>query len=218
MTLLYMIRQLSVNDIDAIMDLERSTWDPWLQASKDTIIKRLESGHIMLGYTSRSRLNGLISSSYGYFDPEDYEKFPKTFREFSNRPRLDKYNAAFGYNLAVRPGIRGSPITRNLIMAGIARALSDNCRYIVGDGRCPSYNGSNGKRTYQQSKEFKNAIDMFTDNLVFPKKKEFLYDPTLALYHRVLKCEFLWIMPGFIPEDTSSGGFRIIFYKDLKIN
>jgi hypothetical protein len=40
-------------------------------------------------------------------------------------------------------------------------------------------------------------------------------DPLLRFYRRLLNCEFLHLAPDFLPEDTSSGGYRVIFAKDL---
>lgn len=199
------------------MKLERNSWIPFLQADEKTILKRFDLGHIMLGAQEDSDLVGMISFSYSNFSPDDYPSFPKTFREFSSQPILKNYNTAFCYNLAILPDKRGYRYASLLIRAGWDKAKKDGCMYGVADGRCSSYNGSSEfeQEQIKQNTEFKKIIDRYLKEGIFPQQKEFLKDPTLAFYHRVTGCKFLWLIPNFLPEDKPAGGLRVISYKNI---
>ena len=126
------------------------------------------------------------------------------------------YNAAFAYNLSIRPDQRGTEMTRALILAVIDFAKQDHCHYLVGDGRCPSYNGSDTSTEHiAYSGKFKMAIDRQLQCGHTPTLDDYLADPILRFYYRMLSCTFLWSMQDFIPSDISSGGHRVIFYKTL---
>lgn len=200
-----------------LVELENNSWVPELQASRDTILKRLELGHIMLCVpdSERRKIIGKICFLYNNFDPEKSYKFPKKFSEFSSMPKLNFFNAAFVYDLDIEHNYRdGGKLARFLVHEAIKRAKKDGCKYIVGDGRCPSYNGSKIEGL-KQNICFKRAIDEYIEKEIFPQQKDFLLDPTLAFYHRVTGCKFLWIIPDFIPEDKASGGIRVILYKEI---
>jgi len=61
----------------------------------------------------------------------------------------------------------------------------------------------------------KGAIDRYLSGGSFPTNEEFLEDSTLALYHRLTGCRFLWIIPGFASSDVAAGGIRVIVYGQL---
>ncbi len=210
-----MITKLGKEHLESIIYLERNSWIPFAQADKETILKRFGLGHIMIGVLEDDELTGMISFSYSNFSPDDYEKFPKGFGEFSSQEPSENYNSAFIYNLSILPKERGRYYAQMLIREALETARNKGCEYAVADGRCPSYNGSSGfeQENVKQRIEFKEAIDRYLGGGPFPEKEELLKDPTLAFYHRF--GEFLWIMPDFLPEDKPSGGIRVIIYKKL---
>jgi hypothetical protein len=210
------IAKLSLADIEAISSYEQTAWPQAIQASYQTLKSRLELNHFMLGIWRDDQLVGLASWRRAWFDPTSKLAFPTTFNEFSNTANATPYNAAFAYNLSIRPDMRGTEMTRALVQAVIEHAKLDNCQYLVGDGRCPSYNGSDSSTEHiTQSSKFKIAIDHQLQSDERPTLEEYLADPILCFYHRMLNCTFLWTMQNFIPSDISSGGHRVIFYKSL---
>jgi len=212
----WVITRLDFDDLETVSRYEHTAWPASIQASRQTFLKRFEFGHFMLGIWRHEQLIGLASWRRGWFDPTNKLAFPQTFDEFSNAPNAEPYNAVFAYNLSIRPDQRGTEMTRALIMAVIDFAKQDHCHYLVGDGRCPSYNGSNTSTEHiAYSSKFKVAIDHQLQLGEAPTLEDYLADPILRFYYRMLDCTFLWTMQDFIPGDVSSGGHRVIFYKSL---
>ena len=93
----------------------------------------------------------------------------------------------------------------------------DDCHYLLGVGRCPSYNGSSKGEVenIQPSPLLRNAIDEFMRSGRPPAPARLLADPVLKFYRHFPGCEFLRVVPDFLPGDIPSGGFGVIFYKTL---
>ncbi len=208
---------LSVGDIPAILELENVCWLPEIRASAETLEARFTMGHISLGMRVNDELLGIVSFSYTRFSPDDPVDLPKTFAEFSSRPMASHHNTAFAYNLNIHPRARGGALTRELLSAGQKRMRADGCRYLLGVGRCPSYNGSTGGEfeSIQPSPLLRHAIDEFMRSGRQPAKEQLLADPVLKFYRYALGCTFLRVVPDFLPGDAPSGGFGVIFYKTL---
>jgi len=211
------IVELGLLDLARIMETEKASFIPAIQASKESIRKRFSLGHIMLGAEIAGRLVGKICFSYANFSPNDFAGFPKTFQEFSHQPRPERYNSVFVYNLDVIPEERGSKAASLLIRAMFERAKKDGCIYVVVDGRPSSYNGNVAKEErVKQNPKLKAALDSYLAGGPFPTDEELMTDPTLAFYIRVAGGgKFLWIIPGFLPGDKPAGGIRVIGYKEI---
>ena len=211
------VKTLCVDDIPAILELENACWLPEIRASEETLRSRFSMGHISIGVFVGGHLVGLTSFSYTRFNPDDPDGLPASFREFSSRPRHNDHNAAFVYNLNIHPDYRGELLTRKLIWTGIEQLREDNCIYMLGAGRCPSYNGSLGAdiETIQPSREFRKSIDNAIRSGTLPATRELIADPVLRFYRRTLGCKFLKVAPDFLPGDLPSGNFGVIFYKTL---
>lgn len=207
----FTVLQANNSDIDRLVELENKSWVPELQASRETILKRLKLGHIMLcgPNSGGNKFIGKICFAYSNFSPSDFNSFPKKFNQFANPIFTFFRNAAFIYDLDIDPEYRGGgKLASFLIKEAIRKAKKIGCKYVVGDGRCLLNNGS-------KREEFKKTIDTYLKGGKFPSQKDFLLDPTLAFYHRITGCKFLWIIPDFIPEDKTSGGIRVILYKEI---
>jgi hypothetical protein len=212
----FRLARLSSRDLDAVYAFECSAWPEPLQASYQTLATRFELNHFMFGAWEQEQLIGLVSWRHAWFDPEDRSIFPKSFTEFSGAPNSNPHNAVFVYNFGIHPARRGMLVTQALIASIIAYIKSGHCKYLVGDGRCPSYNGSN--TTTEQvtpSKIFKAALDRQLKYGQEPSLQEYLADPLLRFYYRRLGCQFFGAVPNFLPTDSASGGHQVIFYKAL---
>jgi len=211
------VKTMGVEDIAEILELENLCWLPEIRANEATLRTRFEMGHISIGMLVNEKLIGMTSFSYTHFSPDDSNGFPNTFREFSSRPQLDDHNTAFVYNLNIHPDYRGDTLTRELIWAGIDRLREDNCVYMLGASRCPSYNGSQGPdiETIQASPEFRKTIGNAIQTGRLPATRQLIVDPVLRFYRRTLDCKFLRVVPDFLPGDKPSGNFGVIFYKTL---
>lgn len=211
------ITTLGPGNIHEIVALERSSFQPALQAGDDLLRQRFALGHRMLGVYESGELVAMTSFSFARFSPKDRDSFPRTFRAFSTTPAPADFNAAFLYNLEVAHQRRGRGHARALLIEAFDQANEAGCIYAVGDGRVSSYRGRDDRQVEQvrSSHTIKRAIDRHMRGGAFPTKEEFLSDPTLALYHRLTGCEFLWIMNDFCPEDRAAGGYRVIVYGEL---
>jgi len=211
------VRILCAADIPVILELENACWLPEIRASGETLRTRFGLGHISMGIFTDNQLVGLTSFSYTRFNPDDPAGLPRTFGEFSSRPRHSNHNTAYVYNLNIHPDYRGESLTRKLIWAGIEQLREDNCVHLLGAGRCPSYNGNPGAgiESVQASRTFRKTIDNSVVSGILPSTKELIVDPVLRFYRRTLGCKFLRVAPEFLPGDTPSGNFGVIFYKAL---
>jgi hypothetical protein len=100
--------------------------------------------------------------------------------------------------------------------AGILDSISIGARRLVADGRCPSYAGSLGPPDrVEADDEFRRAIDTWRVSGIKPDDRTLVRDPVLRFYRRLLGCEFLYLIPDFIPQDIASGGHRVIFTAEL---
>ncbi|MER8847010.1 hypothetical protein [Mesorhizobium australicum] len=119
--------------------------------------------------------------------------------------------------IALRPEFRGTDMARRLLSQLIDHGRQVGVRWLVGDGRCPSYAGAQDDfpDKVRPDPAFRQIIDDWHRTGVMPSVKSITKDPLLRFYRRVLHCEFLHLAPNFLPEDLSSGGFRVIFAVDL---
>lgn len=208
---------LDRGDADQILVMERRAFVPPMQIGEAALWHRFDLGHTMIGLREHGQLVAMISFSLARFSPDDFAAFPKSFQAFSTLPVPINPNAMFIYNLEVATHGRGRGIVYLLFREAFALGKQLGCTYAVGDGRISAYRGSS---RHQQEKvdpkpELKRAIDRYLSGGPFPSKQEFLLDPTLALYHRLTDCQFLWIIPNFASEDTAAGGIRVIVYGEL---
>lgn len=206
------LAKLGIADLDAAYALECVAFPEPMQASHQTLTTRFKLDHFMFGAWEGDQLVGMASWRRGWFDPDNKSIFPKSFKEYSNASHSNPHNAAFVYNLCINPAKRGRTLARILIKSVINEAKSDKCRYLVGGGRCPSYNGD---EQILPNSILRNSINNKLSMGQSPSLSEYLSDPLLCFYHRILGCEFLWTMPGYLPSDSASGGHQVIFYKVL---
>lgn len=206
-------RLLSSDDLNQIISLENAAWPPQLRADVTRLQQRFKMQHTMQGVWSAGNLLGMAAWRKGWLDISSGEDFPQDFDAFSMQENAAPFNAAFVYNLCMHPGARGKIETKRLIQSVIAQARISGCKYLVGDGRCPSFHGSKAEHIAPRQ-QFRDAMLRQVEGfgLAFPPAELCCLDPLLNFYHSVLKCHFFRIMPGFMPVDNASGGFRVIFY------
>lgn len=207
-----MIVALSEADLDEIMDFEAAVFASALQASAETYRTRFRLGHVMIGYRDE-RLRGVISFSYGKFNPRDPSTLPTVFKVWSMQPVPVGFDTAFIYNLGLRPGTRGTGAIQALIVAALRRAVQDGCHQVVGEGPIPSYAGAGHVHA---NPEIRAALDGYITGGPVPDDELLFRDPHLALYRRISPCRIVRVIPNFLPEDAASGGFRAMLFRDLR--
>ena len=121
------------------------------------------------------------------------------------------------YNLGVRQDFRGTSVARGLLREMIEFGHRAGARWVVGDGRCPSYAGGQDGTPDKvlADGKFRQTIDDWHRTGKMPATGAIIRDPLLRFYRRLLNCEFLHLAPDFLPADTASGGYRVIFAKDI---
>lgn len=208
--------QLAKDDTLRMAAMEVAAWGP-LGASEDTIRQRLSLGHTMIVATVDDLIAGAVCFTETREDPHDTARFPATFSAYSSLPRTEPVLSLYVYNLGVRPEFRGTNLSRRLMSRMMDHGRRMGARWLVGDGRCPSYAGAQDGTPdkVQPEPEFRRTVDEWHRSGVMPPAESITRDPLLRFYRRILKCEFLHLAPDFLPEDASSGGFRVIFAVDL---
>lgn len=206
------ITTLSPDDIGRIMDLERTAFEPSMQASEDTVLERFSRGHSMLGVVEHGRLVGAIAFSPIRFSPDDLSHFPKTFRAYSTQPPADDADTLCLYSLGVAPAGRTVATIRLLVNAALGKGRLEGLVKAVADGPLPSFAGN---AQVAARPVVRQMLERYVETGEMPPQPEFLHDPVLALYHRLTNCRFLALLPDFLPEDRASGGWRVLLYREL---
>ena len=210
------VRLLVPGEERQLAALETAAWPGPLQASQDRIMRRMELGHRVMVAENDGKFIAATCYIPTANNPFDRCSFPKTFGLFSSLPRSEPVRSVYVYNLCVHPDQRGGSVVRQVIETGIHDAATIGARFVVADGRCPSYAGSTEwPDTVGADSQFREAIDKWHSTGVRPSDAELIRDPVLRFYKRILSCDFLYLMPNFLPEDAAAGGFRVIFVKDL---
>lgn len=208
---------LTIADLDALYRFECDAWPIGARASRESLVKRFELKHWVYAAWHNETIIGILCWRQGWFDPKNIQSFPQNFNEFANTTNTNPYNAAYVYNLSVHPNYRGSSVAKYLMDTSLIEYYDPQLSYLVGDGRCPSYNGSNTlSEKIDQRFDFKLAIENHLQNNETLNLDDYLIDPILCFYYRMLNCHFCWVIKDFLPTDTASGGYRVIFYKLLK--
>lgn len=209
-------RHLAEADIPLMVAMETAAWGS-LGASEETIRRRLLLGHVMIVAMVENAIAGAICFVETSQDPRQTENFPRTFAAYCSLARSEPARSLYVYNLGVRPEFRGTDMARRLLSQLIDHGRQVGVRSLVGDGRCPSYAGAQDDfpDKVRPDPAFRQIIDDWHRTGVMPSVKSITKDPLLRFYRRVLHCEFLHLAPNFLPEDLSSGGFRVIFAVDL---
>lgn len=204
-------------DVDRLAQLESEAWPPGLRADAGTIRLRLMRGHRLLVVEIGDRFAAAACFYHTTLDPTDATSFPRDFEIFSTMPATAPVRSTYVYNLCVTPSQRGRGSAECLIDAVIRDARAFGAQCLVGDGRCPSYAGTTdaGPHRVRHDPTFQRAIDDWQRTGLRPDTQRLIRDPVLRYYHRRLDCEFLHLLPGFLPEDRAAGGFRVIFVKRL---
>lgn len=179
--------------------------------------RRLDLGHDSIG----AEIDGAVVCAANYVlvadDPRDAHQFPLTFGEFSTLPRSEPVQSAYVYSLCVHPDWRGGPSVFRVIDSVLTTSRIAGATFVVGDGRCPSYNGSaaDGPDRVEHSAEFQATIEEWKKSGIQPSDESLMVDPVLRFYKRYTNCQFLYLKPDFVPYDEASGGYRVIFAVDV---
>ncbi len=200
-------------DIGRLARLEAEAWPQALRANKQTIRMRLMRGHRVLVAETEDRFVAAAGFYHTAADPTNETAFPRDFQTFSTMHASTPVRSTYVYNLCVTPDQRGYGSAEHVIDAVIRDARAAGARFLVGDGRCPSYAGAigSGPDRVQHDPLFRQAIDDWLRTGVRPELQLLIRDPVLRYYYRRLGCEFLHLAAGFLPEDGAAGGFRVIF-------
>ena len=211
------IRPLHPSEVGALADLERASWPTSLQASGDTIRRRLDLGHDCIVAEVQGRLVCAVCYVLTAQNPNDRAAFPTTFAAFSSLPRTAPVVSSYAYSLCVHPDWRGQAAVFRVLDALLSTSREAGARYLIGDGRCPSFNGlaEPGPDRVMANPIFQETIERWHRTGVRPTDDQLIVDPVLRFYKRYLRCRFMHLAPGFIPEDLASGGYRVIFAVDL---
>lgn len=208
--------RLGTDDVSRIAAMETAAWGP-LGAGEGTIRHRFSLGHIMIGAAVDGLVAGAICFAETTDDPHDTANFPKSFADYSSMPRSVPALSLYVYNLGVRPEFRGTNMARGLLREMMEYGRCVGARWVVGDGRCPSYAGVQDGTPDKvlRDEEFRQTIDRWHRTGEMPSTSAIVRDPLLKFYHRLLDCEFLHLASDFLPEDIASGGYRVIFATDI---
>lgn len=204
---------LRADDIERIMELETTVFDVSMRAERSTILHRFSLGHVMSGAEDATgRLVGAIGFSAANLGGPGFEGLPATFKEYSTQPVPGAAGTLCIYSLGVVPAARGISSPRLLIDSAFEYGRRHGLRDVVADGPLPSLAGSDQVRPRPGVRWM---IERYVETGEFPEQKAFLQDPVLALYFRLTRCRFVKLLPDFLPEDTASGGWRVLLHRDL---
>lgn len=204
---------LGAGDIERIMELETTAFDVSIQAERSTILHRFDLGHRMLGAEDGGgRIVGSIGFSAMNVKGPDFEALPATHKEYSTQPVPDDAETLCIYSFGIAPAARGVRCARLLLSSALEDGRRQGLRDVVGDGSLPSLAGSDQVRPRPG---VRSMIERYLETGQFPEQEAFLQDPVLALYRRLTGCRFVKLLPGFLPEDAASAGWRVLLHRQL---
>lgn len=214
-----MILELSLNDIDEILNVERKAFIPALQATEESIRTRLTKGHIYLGVKDQEKLVGTMGLRFANFTPDftDFLNKNPTFYEYANKENDVNANAIFIYNLGIIPEYRNCSNAKKLIRSVFELAKQKGMKFLVGDSRIPSYNGSSENKPYENIEKnplVHDAIESYFRTGILPPREIIRKDPVAGFYLTIFpKSKVLGITnPNFCGGDNPSGGCNSIGY------
>jgi len=212
-----LVRHLRPSEVGGLAELERASWPRSLQASADKIRHRLGLGHDCIVAEVGNTLTCAACYVLTSQSPFEETAFPTDFASFSSLPRTEPVMSSYAYSLCVRPEWRGHPTVFRVLDRLLEASRAAGARYLVADGRCPSFNGvaEQGPDRVARNPDFRSSIVRWQETGIRPSDQALIADPVLRFYKRYLRCRFLHLAPDFIPEDLASGGFRVIFAVDL---
>ncbi len=217
------IVQLSLQDLDEIMQVEARAFIPLIQASREKVQERLQKEHIYLGVQVNTQLAGTFALRPAHFVP-DIQKFLErypTFREYAELSDSEEENALFGYSLGILKQHRNFFNAKSLLESAINLAKHLGKQFIVGDSRIPGYNGScefPDFEKFDKNPELHEAIDRYFATEQLPSRDLLMQDPVLGTYLRINpKGKILGITPPrFWQPDNPCNGQMVIIYLDLQ--
>lgn len=203
---------LGADDIERVMEFERTVFDASIRAHRSTILDRFSLGHWMAGVEDATgRLVGTIGFSAANLGP-GFERLPASFEEYSTQPVPDDAATLCIYSLGVARAARGISSARLLIDSAFEHGRRHGLRDVVADGPLPSLAGNDQVRPRPG---VRSMIERYRKTGEFPEQKAFLQDPVLNLYFRLTGCRFVKLLPDFLPDDTASAGWRVLLHRDL---
>ena len=211
-----MIRLADADDERSIARLESAAWGR-LGATESIVRSRLERGHAAVIAFSGAEPVAAACFVATAEEPEGAGEFPETFDAFAGLAASVPVRSLYVYSLGVHPRWRGGAVVRKVIQNVIDEGRRLGAKRLVGDGRCPSFNGAATSEpdTTVIRPLFRRAIQEWHRTGRKPDDEMIILDPVLRFYHRTLGCRFLHLAPNFLPEDHASGGYRVIFAMDL---
>lgn len=223
-----LLRHLSPENLDIIMDLEVMTNIPEIYASPERILYRFSKGNQALGLfiPEENRLIGEVAWRYGQFYPDKPNDLPKTFATYSTPSDFPpvNFNGAFHYGINIDPLMRkeglGGEICKLILNALESQARLSGCEYLVSDPRLHSYNGSLSHPNIEKihpDPRLKKAVDESINGEKDFTLKDALRDPVFHLYYKLYPgLQFLKLMSNsWFPQDLPSGGHGFYVFKEI---
>ncbi len=216
------IIKLTEGNLEQIMEVEKQAFIPSIQTNEKIINRRLQRDHIYLGATIKDNLVGTLAIRFAQFIPDfnDFcERYP-TFDEYAELPNEVNANAGFIYSIGIVPQYRNGINAKKLLQGAFDLVIQKKLGSLVGDGRVPSYNGSNNLpyEKHNKNENIHKMIDNYFVTKIFPPMDVLMNDPVTGFYLRNFpKTKILGITdPNFWKGDEPCGGHMIILYQDLR--
>ena len=221
-SLKFRIDKLGKGNLAEIINVEKKAFIPPIQASKETIVGRLEKGHTYLGVYEGDHLVGTSAFRYVQFNP-DLEEFVRrypSFEEYANSPNDKDVNGMVIYNLGVIPEYRGGRNASLLLSHAFSIAKDKGLDYVIGDGRIPSYNGGYdypSHERFERNPLIRETIDRSLKEGTLPDREILKKDPITGFYLLAIpNVKILGVTDEkFCAEDRPTGGRKVIVYVDL---
>ena len=217
------IIKLEIGDIENILDVERKAFIPSIKTTEENIRNRLNKGHIYLGVNVENKLVGTLVLRTAYFVPDfsDFCRKNPTFFEYAEKDNERDANAVFVYSIGVIPQYRNGTNAKKLLQGAFDIAKQKDMKFIVGDARVPSYNGSKKTPRYEQfdkNNDLHKSIDEYLITGILPSRELIEQDPVAGFYLKVFQeLKILGITDEtFWKGDEPCGGHMIIEYLKLK--
>lgn len=218
-----MIKRLHRIDMERILDVEGRAFIPSIRTTEEVIRRRLSKGHVYLGIEVGNELVGTLALRFAHFVPNfaDFCRRNPTFSDYAENDNEQDADAVFVYSIGTIPQHRNGTNAKSLLQGAFNVAKERGMKFLVGDARVPSYNGSYQNPQYEQfdkNEELHKAIDKYFRTRILPVRELIEKDSVAGFYLRVFpEGKVLGITDSkFWKGDEPCGGHMIIEYLRLK--
>lgn len=215
------VKQLTPNDLDEIVRVEKATWPKDWQAPAEKFAARIKKFHQgVFGIFENSDLVGVTTSMRINFESNEIYNYHKTWDEITGNGYITSHepdgNTLYVVSVGVQTQSQGKGYGQTLVAKQFELAKSLGCKYLMLGARLPKF------REYLEDKNIKpetlpqaESIKQAQIYLDLRRDDNQRQEPEIRFYERCGLNVLKLTDPNFGP-DPESCNFGVIMYADIR--